>query len=131
MKKHTDHHARLLWLGAAASAALAILGVMLLLLHPSAFWVGVGLCLALGASQASWNCAGAAREIASAPGHVSSAQTQSLREWWTTPRRYPSGDSFAPRESALYGGLCVLGIVACLGLAGLAAMLVANGFSHR
>lgn len=131
MKKHTDHHTRFLWLGAAACAALAILGVALILLHASAFWVGVGLCLALGASQASWNCARAARGAESRPERVAPARTQTLREWWTTPKRYPSGDGFTPRESALYGGMCVLGIVACLGLAGLAAMLVANGFSHR
>lgn len=131
MKHNIDCNKFSLSIGIATCAVLAGIGIVLLLLHPSAFWVGVGICLALGGGQASWNCYRTSRDLPSQPEPAIGDRSLTLREWWTTPKRYPSGDKFTPRESAIYGSLCILGIVGCLSLTGLAAQAIVWGLHNR
>lgn len=116
--------------GAVVGASFSILGLVLLLRHPSAFWIGVGMALTLGGLLSSLNCYRVAIDNRSSP-RISSLPREklTLREWWNTPKLYPSGDRFSPRESFLYGSISLATASLCLAGAGLAFWLMANA-SH-
>lgn len=114
-------------IGAAVGVGLSILGLAILLSNASAFWKGVGFALIVGGSLSGFNCYGVARTNSALPPLKAVARnTRGIREWWNTPKLYPSGDRFAPKESFLYGGICLVGAIFCFAGTGLAFGVLAN-----
>lgn len=105
-----------------ASAAFTLVARM------APFQVGVAIALTFLGITAIRCGLHFARSTVSAP--MQGERSPGIRAWWSTPKQYPNGSSFSPRDHALYGSIAAACLAIVVLLMGWSVQTVSDAALH-
>lgn len=115
---HMNYSIKTAAIGIGTGVAFFASAALTLVARVAPFQVGVAFALTFLGITAIRSGLHFARSTVSAP--VQSECCPGVRAWWSTPKQYPNGSSFSPRDHAFYG---------CIAAACLAIVVLLMGWS--
>lgn len=125
MNRPTTHSMLVIGIGIIFFLAAVVL---VLKTHWDAFYVGCSIALV----SMGFTAVRSGMYLASLPNDAPrrTKSIQSFGSWWRTPKVYPNGSAFAPRDHAFFGLIVVLCLVILVWLMGWSVQTLTAYFSH-